>query len=521
MLAVVISSTLLGVDGCAVRVEVHISSGVPSFTVVGQPDGACREARDRVRAALLSSGFTWPQQRITVNLAPPGVRKVGAGLDLPIALGVLVASEQCPDDAVNPEGQRWGYVGELGLDGAIRSVPGALPLADAMGADVVVAAPSDAPQVGMAVAGVRSSSHLGELVACLRAEAEWPSVPDRASEPVADRAGDLADVAGQPFARLALEVAAAGGHHLLFVGPPGAGKTMLASRLPSVLGDLGRNAALEVTRVHSAAGLLSDSSDLIRRPPFRAPHHTASTVGLVGGGTSAIRPGELSLAHRGVLFLDELGEFAPRVLDALRQPLEDGRIRISRAHTTVELPADFLLVAASNPCPCGFAPTLRCRCTPGALGRYSRRLSGPLLDRFDLRIGVTRPTTDELMSTVRSEPSAVVAQRVAAARQRAAARGEVVGRGEVLNARLDAASLRQSTPLAADAERLLRLALEHGRLSARGAARARAVALTLADLAGDDPPLSADHVAVALRLRSEVFAASDAHQVGSMMEVGQ
>ena len=368
MLGLVPSASLLGVDGHAVTVEVHVSSGLPSFTVVGSPDSACREASGRVRAALLSSGCAWPSQRVTVNLAPPTVRKIGSGLDLAIAIAVLVASEQIEPGAV----EGLAFLGELGLDGSLRPVPGTLCLAESLGDGAVVLPEASAAEAGL-VSGrsIYGLSSLAGVVACLRGEEPWPESPRAAPVESVVPLPDLADVRGQPIGRYALEVAAAGGHHLLMMGPPGAGKTMLASRLPGLLPPLTDQAALETTRIHSAAGLGLPPAGLVRQPPFRAPHHGASSVALVGGGSATMRPGEISAACNGVLFLDELAEFAGHVLDALRQPLEEGVVRVARAAATVTFPARFLLVAAMNPCP------VRLRRAPGRLSLL-RCSPGPL-----------------------------------------------------------------------------------------------------------------------------------------------
>lgn len=493
MLATVLAATITGVQGAPVRVEVHVGGGLPGYSIVGLPDTACRESRDRVRAAVLSSGLSWPDRRVTVNLAPSAVRKVGTGLDLAIAVGILVASGQLA--ATHIEGR--AFLGELGLSGAVRPIPGVLPMAAALEVEELVVPARNAAEAEMLGRHrARPAERLADLVACLEGSQPWPPVPSVVEPPGAIPGGDLAEVRGQLLARRALEVAVAGGHHLLLVGPPGAGKTMLAERAVGLMGQLDDEAALRASVVHSAAGLSLPSDGLLRCPPFRSPHHSASLVSIIGGGTHAIRPGEISLATGGILFLDELGEFPPSVLDALRQPLEMGTVSISRSHGSATLPAEFLLIAAMNPCPCGRAPTPACRCSAANLARYARRVSGPILDRLDLRVVVNAPSREELLEAPAAESTAVVAERVTEARDRAR------HRGVRCNGRLRGADLERYASLAPDAEDLLGAALRDGRLTGRGLARVRAVALTLTDLAGRSGPLDRATVAEALALRA-------------------
>ena len=495
MLATVASSVVQGVDGHSITVEVHVSNGLPGYTLVGLPDASCRESRDRVRAAILSSGFKWPSRRVTINLAPTGLRKQGASLDLPIALGILAASDQLVKGALADTGP----IGELGLDGSVRPVPALVSLADAIAAPQILVPAEGAAQAAVIRPGsVRAITNLAEAVAGLNNTAPLPSLiePDCGTGHEVSPAANLADVRGQPIARWALEVSAAGGHHLLMVGPPGAGKTMLATRMGDLLPGLDRRQALATTRVHSAAGLPVPDGGLVQRPPLRAPHHSASMVAVVGGGTAAMRPGEISCAHNGILFLDELGEFSVPVLDALRQPLEEGVVRVSRAARAVTLPARFLLIGAMNPCPCGEGGSDgMCRCSDAARARYARRLSGPLLDRFDLRVEVRPPAPAVLLGGEPEESTETVAKRVATARARARERGLTC------NAELPASALDEVAPLSGEAASLLRAELERGDLTGRGLRRVRTVARTVADIQGHGTEISGDVVRAALALR--------------------
>lgn len=492
------SAAVYGIDAHLIDIEVDMyASGSPRDSVmVGMPDIAVRESRERIKSAMLNSGFGYPNKAVTINLAPANLRKEGAGFDLPMALGILGAMGTVKglDSHI--------IAGELSLDGAIRPVRGALSMAvsarDHGVANLILPLDNAAEAAvveGVHVYGVR---HLAEVVALLARPADFaPAVPSAGSEPVeSPGTPDFGDVRGQTIAKRSLEVAAAGGHNVLMIGPPGSGKTMLAKRFAGILPPLTFDEAIETTKVHSVAGLLQGGSGLLRERPFRSPHHTVSDAGLIGGGVGMPRPGEVSFAHNGVLFLDEFPEFPRNVLELLRQPLEDGSVTIARSAMTLCFPSSFMLVAAMNPCPCGFHgdSTRECRCSPAMIQRYLGRISGPLLDRIDIHVEVPAVPFKELRTSAPTESTAEIRARVERARELQRARG-------FYNSRMPSRVIRKQCALDETGERTLELAVRRMGLSARAHDRILKVARTIADL-GESATVSSKHVAEAVQYRS-------------------
>lgn len=505
MLAQVMSGAVLGVEAYTVRVEVDLARGLPSMSVVGLPQSAVREGRERVTAALQNSGYEMPPRRVTINLAPADVRKEGSAFDLPIAIGLLAGAGTIPPERLTGR----CFVGELGLDGTLRPVRGVLPIAlhcKALGVRELIVPGANAREAAVVDGvAVRGAMRLPAVVDHLRGRGELAAAshdPNQPEAPAASRAEpDMADVRGQAHARRAVEIAAAGAHNLLFVGPPGAGKSMLSRRIPSILPPLTLEESLEVSSIHSVAGRIAAGQTLIVRRPFRAPHHGVSDAGLIGGG-SFPRPGEVSLAHHGVLFLDELPEFRRSALEALRQPLEDSVVHIGRARLAVSYPARFMLAAAMNPCPCGHHGdgSGRCVCPPTRVERYVSRVSGPLLDRIDLHVEVPALDARELTRRDAGEPSAIVRQRVVAARERQRVRFRE--RPDVFaNAHMSARDVRRFCELDDRGEAMIRAAIQRLGLSARAYHRVLKLARTIADLEGSDR-IAPVHVAESIQYRS-------------------
>lgn len=503
MLATVLSSAMLGIDAYIVKVEVDVAGGMPSFSTVGLPDNAIKESRDRVTAAIKNSGFYFPSTRITANLAPADIRKAGSAFDLPIAIGVMAATNQVDLSRL----ENVILLGELALDGSIRGIQGALPIAIAAKEngiqDLILPAENAKEAAIVEDVNVYSVASLTEAAAFLNSDKEIPSEPHTLStngHPPSEAQLDLLDVKGQEHVKRAIEVAAAGGHNLIMIGPPGSGKTMIAKRIPSILPKLSMDESLETTKIQSIIGILPRDTPLVVTRPYRSPHHTISDAGLIGGG-AVPRPGEVSLAHNGVLFLDELPEFRRNVLEVMRQPLEDRQVTISRASASLTYPANFMLIAAMNPCPCGFFsdPTRDCKCSPNQIQNYVSRISGPLLDRIDIQVEVPAVKYAELADETTAEPSAHVRERVEKARhiQQQRFADTVIH----ANANMESKQIREYCKIDSQAHELLRIAINQLGLSARAYDRILKVARTIADL-DENPHIEAVHVSEAVQYRS-------------------
>ena len=505
MFAKAYGGTTLGVDGLIIDVEVDAGAGFPQFDIVGLPDTAVRESRERVRTAIKNSGLKLKAEKVTVNLAPADIRKESSGLDLPIAMGLLAAHNIFPKEKLS----QTIFIAELSLEGECRPVQGILPMvisSKAHGFQRVFVSCANANEA-LLVDGIEvyAVNCLSEIVSFFRGENQLvPASPSAGEQQEVGMQDDFADVQGQFAAKRALEIAAAGGHNLLMVGIPGSGKSMLARRLNSILPDLTREEALEVTKIYSIAGLLPHAGGLITKRPFRSPHHTASQAAMIGGGTVP-RPGEVTLAHHGVLFLDELPEFSKSTLEVLRQPLEDREIVVSRVHASLKFPASFMLIAAMNPCPCGYhgdeTGAHRCECTPTEIKRYTRKISGPLLDRIDIHIRVPRVAYKDLSSRDKAEPSAVIRARVSAARE--IQHHRLAAYGRFCNAQMNHALIQKLCPLDAQAQQLLGMAFEKLHLSARSYDRIIKVARTIADLNGKKD-ITSSEIGEAIQLRNDI-----------------